>query len=513
MTELRTLALNCCKLDDNTITELGNCAKSCENLRGLWLRDNAIQTPQIGTLQSLTHVDLSHNQIATVVPLEKLTHVRGLWLSNNKTLRDITPLTKLRNLRGLWAAQLGGLSTRNGRATNNIPSQIAELARLTHLDLSNNRISDIGHLSQLTNLTGLWLANNWITDIDPLVALKNIRGLWLSGNQIKKLSANKTEKLQLSWSNLRTLDLGNNNIRELAPFATLEQLSELGLAGNNITAVAYKCLPDAVAVDPPGIAASLSALQLDEKESSDSTGEAATDPPGRECDNPGEETCQDALVNSLLSIDEGVELGKLNDDQVDAFTSTIGLAFGQAEVSLILKRIDLDAEPEADEKMDSPEPMSDAERWSRMCAQMEALRQVLKGAEPRYRSAVFRWIVFCFATQQPLSWVADIFKKKRRYFRLIDLNRLRWPVRGRTFRPSDEGITRANAAMMSRAGEELVAALSNLEPARCGTVIRRALGDEGCQQAAECFRHRSYIDGRLTDAVRLCCVFWQHWIR
>ena len=62
------------------------------------------------------------------------------------------------------------------------------MQNLTHLDLSNNSISDNSPLAALQNLTYLDISNSNISDIKTLEGLKGIKILKLNGNYISIIS-------------------------------------------------------------------------------------------------------------------------------------------------------------------------------------------------------------------------------------------------------------------------------------------------------------------------------------
>ena len=61
---------------------------------------------------------------------------------------------------------------------------LAGCIHLTELNLSGNRISDIGPLAELRNLKALYLSYNRIVDITPLKGLTQLEKLYLNNNQI-----------------------------------------------------------------------------------------------------------------------------------------------------------------------------------------------------------------------------------------------------------------------------------------------------------------------------------------
>jgi hypothetical protein len=78
--------------------------------------------------------------------------------------------------------------------------------RITSLDLSNNRISNLYEIESLEDLRELYLADNFINDIDYLKGLANLEILDLSGNDIEDVSA------LLGLEHLQFVDLRNNPI-------------------------------------------------------------------------------------------------------------------------------------------------------------------------------------------------------------------------------------------------------------------------------------------------------------
>jgi internalin A len=98
-----------------------------------------------------------------------------------------------------------------------------------HLDLSNNRITDIRFLKDLTNLTTLNLSSNQITDIQSLQGLTNLTTLDLSNNQITDIRFLK------ELTNLTTLNLSRNKIIDIHFLEGVINLTMLDLSRNRIT--------------------------------------------------------------------------------------------------------------------------------------------------------------------------------------------------------------------------------------------------------------------------------------
>ncbi|MEG4440369.1 leucine-rich repeat domain-containing protein [Microcoleus sp. AT9_B4] len=130
-------------------------------------------------LSSSNELDLSHNQISDITPLQSLTNLTSLTVCCDR-ISDITPLQSLTNLTELNLYY-------NNQVSDITPLQF--LTNLTELNLYyNNQISDITALQSLTNLTHLTLFDNQISDITALQSLTNLTSLVLRDNQISDLT-------------------------------------------------------------------------------------------------------------------------------------------------------------------------------------------------------------------------------------------------------------------------------------------------------------------------------------
>jgi len=152
----------------------------CTNLTELKLFGNEIaDISALAGLVNLTILYLDNNQISNIEALANLTNLTMLTLNNNK-ITDITALSGLVNLETLLTV-----------GANEIVDigPLANLTRLTRLDLAGNQIVDISALSNLANLTGLGLADNQIVDISALSGLTRLTQIWLANNQILDIDA------------------------------------------------------------------------------------------------------------------------------------------------------------------------------------------------------------------------------------------------------------------------------------------------------------------------------------
>ena len=148
--------------------------------RGSELSDNEkiVDLTGLEYALNLDHLNLYAHLISDILPLERLTKLRSLWLAGNKIV-SIRPLTGL----PLEELGLGG---------NPIADfgPLAELTSLTRLDFWGNGLgnSDLHFITGLTQLTHLNLRNNQISDITLVTKLVNLEALQLKGNPISDTS-------------------------------------------------------------------------------------------------------------------------------------------------------------------------------------------------------------------------------------------------------------------------------------------------------------------------------------
>ena len=181
------------------------------------------------------------------------------------TEADLRALTSL-NLDGFGVTSLAGLEVASNlewlTLSGNAPadggepldlSPLAGLPSLTYLDLSDNGLADISHLSRLTSLRTLLLGGNAIRDLSPLSGLAGLEALTLSGNGLSNVAAlsllSSLEQLWLDGNDLSDisalaalraliyLHLGDNRIADISPLARLSKLRRLWLPGNMVADV------------------------------------------------------------------------------------------------------------------------------------------------------------------------------------------------------------------------------------------------------------------------------------
>ena len=135
-------------------------------------------------MKGITRLDILGNQIQDVTPLENLTQIANLNLSDNQ-ISDIESLASLR--------------------------------RITRLEISGNKIQDVTPLKNLTQITNLNLSGNQISDISTLVGLNPVK------ETISQYEPNYRCNAANNLKNLEALWISGNSISDLTPLRTLRE--------------------------------------------------------------------------------------------------------------------------------------------------------------------------------------------------------------------------------------------------------------------------------------------------
>jgi len=277
-------------------------------VRKLSLRGSNMEKLPIGVLKltNLEDIDLEANPNLNINEalglLSRLTHLRKLWISDNK-VPDLRNIYKLKSLEELDLDNV---------EISVLPIELSQLKRLKEVNLDENpnlnMIQVTSVLSKIRSLRVLWLSNNKLSTLpNEILGLKGLEDLWLDDNEFTEIPApikrlkikylslfdNKLQSLDLKrgdlpnltninlcynnfkvfpaielsripkldtvtmWyaniqyvpkeivdiKNLRVLNLQNNFISQLpVQIAELKHLSVLELAGNNLTEDGIKCV-------------------------------------------------------------------------------------------------------------------------------------------------------------------------------------------------------------------------------------------------------------------------------
>ena len=233
-------------LNENPISDFeplaGLTALTSLNLLGTGFSNSDFA--HISPLVNLTSLDLSDNEISSLVGFGTFPSLTGMLLTDNR-IRDLTPLTNLQNPSIMESLSLPNNQIRDisplARFTGltqlhldrNQITDISPLANLINLEwrlrLNRNQITDISPLANLTKLIRLYIDRNQITDISPLENLTNLTTLHIHWNQITDISP--LENL----TNLTTLYFDRNQITDISPLENLTELQYLGICYNPYT--------------------------------------------------------------------------------------------------------------------------------------------------------------------------------------------------------------------------------------------------------------------------------------
>ena len=146
--------------------------------------------------------------------------------------------TNKRHLINTWQGitvssnRITGLNLSSHALTSPAPAELAELAALTDLNLSDNQLTHLSpRVLTLDKLQNLNLANNQIESLPANInKLKELTSLNLANNRIASLPASIGE-----MDSLTSLNLANNGISSLSSsIGDLRGLVELDLSGNEI---------------------------------------------------------------------------------------------------------------------------------------------------------------------------------------------------------------------------------------------------------------------------------------
>jgi Leucine-rich repeat (LRR) protein len=241
MVQLESLNLSC-----NQIGFLPNEFKNLSQLISLNLNNCGLQSfpPSLLELKHLKSLDISNNRILNFQSLEKvdnkLVHLEELLMDNCNLKKKVK----------FSFVSLKKLSLKDNFLTHAPGWTLDTVCPFSEIDLSNNLIFKVKHISKYTNLRILILKNNKIDNLGdffdvleqlvhvdistnligqfPWIRSKSLVSLVLSHNQIKD------PKSFEGFGALKNLDLSHNNIQQLPDCKSLSSLRIFNLSYNHL---------------------------------------------------------------------------------------------------------------------------------------------------------------------------------------------------------------------------------------------------------------------------------------
>ncbi len=194
---------------------------SFSHLTTLEVANTAISTDEldfVGAATTLSRLVLTNCNVVTVSPLENLTGLTYLDLSNN-TVRNLQPLTGMINLQELYLRQNAVVDL----------TALSGLGALRILDVSHNSVVSLSPILSLTSLSRLDASTNLLTDLNNISSLSSLSCLYVSGNNISDAS------YLGECTTLTELDISNNAFADITALQTLTKLVNLNFSFNQVT--------------------------------------------------------------------------------------------------------------------------------------------------------------------------------------------------------------------------------------------------------------------------------------
>lgn len=215
LTTLHRFHVYCSNIEELSVAdnEINQVADLPATLRTLNIQRNCLSDLSAwGHLYNLQYLDVSGNQIENLDGFSSLVHLRDLRANNNQ----IRTIDGILDLDGLLSLRL------KGNQLSSLDFEACELTRLTHLDLSCNKLTNVVNLHYLPALTYLDLSSNDLARFEPSRPLLKLTTLKLSSNNLSSL------KLDL-FPSLQTLYLDNNSFHTIDGLSTARHLEILSV--------------------------------------------------------------------------------------------------------------------------------------------------------------------------------------------------------------------------------------------------------------------------------------------
>ena len=191
------------------------------NVTSLQIRNTTISTEElklIGSLPKLERLTLSNCGLSTASGLETATGIIYLDLSHN-TIRDLSPLQSMTNLQDVFL---------QNNALNDL-SVLGTMKSLKQLDVSFNLLSSLNPIYNCTSLFSLNASNNTITSLVGIEKLTALEYFNIAKNTLQDATP------IAGCTTLKTLNLSENAISDLSVFSSLTGLESFDFSRNTVT--------------------------------------------------------------------------------------------------------------------------------------------------------------------------------------------------------------------------------------------------------------------------------------
>lgn len=195
--KLTTISLTGCKLECSSIGKLGRPELHILSLVNCGLTDEALQSLDFSTMDGLTDLDVSEND-----------------LSDDSFLKELGDSLKKLNISGTALSDL---------------SVVSSFENLSELQASGNGIETLSPLASCTALTTLVMDNNKISDLTPLADCVHLLKVSVNGNQLTTLAGLER------CLDLADIEAGSNNITSLSGISNATVLKHVYLSDNQLT--------------------------------------------------------------------------------------------------------------------------------------------------------------------------------------------------------------------------------------------------------------------------------------
>ncbi|PJZ24836.1 hypothetical protein CH352_12125 [Leptospira hartskeerlii] len=184
---------------------LGNYPK---DIRWLGFEDN-LTWRDLSPFSGLEILELNSKDIKSLESLPELPKLRYVHLSGS-FVRDLSPLNRF--------AKLDSLVLNQTEISDQDLKNYLYWNRLTRIELTDSKISNLGFLGPGCSVRHLQLKNTKITDLRPLENCTKLMELYLGGTQVKDLSP------LYGLTNLFHLQLDNSDVsaKEISDFRKIQ---------------------------------------------------------------------------------------------------------------------------------------------------------------------------------------------------------------------------------------------------------------------------------------------------